>query len=229
MTMPIDWLQSDKLSHRIVSGLTLGLAFMYLSWAIGYFLLPEGVLRGKTGAGIISESFSESISVFQLALIWNMVIAFIVIPLVGLLAIGRLSLAYVLAVGNYALYGIFLGTNSFSNPRPAPLAPNLDVFTGTGPWEIGAYMLVAAAVANRYQFRQKSWMGGGTTRISRKDERLAAGAWAAIAAAAALIIITARIEDQRASEHASEMAIAIPHNLSVVLPNLTVDATMTLS
>ena len=229
LTLLIDWLQSDKLSRRIVSGLTLGLACMYLSWVIGYFLLPEGVLRGKTGAGIISESLSESLSVFQLALIWNMVVAFIVMPLVGLLAIGRLSLTYVLAVGNFTLYGIFLGTNSFSNPRPAPLAPNLDVFTGTGPWEIGAYMLVAAAVANRYRFRQKNWMGGGTTRISRKDERLAAGAWAAIAAAAALIIITAKIEDQRASEHASEMETAMPRDLGVVLQTLTVDATMTLS
>ncbi len=70
-------------------------------------------------------------------------------------------------------------------------------------------MLVAAALANRYRFRQQNWMGGGTTRISRKDERLAAGAWAAIAAAAILIVITAWIEHQRALEHASEMAIAI--------------------
>ena len=52
-------------------------------------------------------------------------------------------------------------------------------------------------------------LGGGTTRISRKDERLAAGAWAAVAAAAVLIVITAGIEHQRALEHASQMAMAI--------------------
>jgi len=55
----MDWLQSDKLTRRIVSGLTLGLACMYLTWAIGYFLLPEGVLRGKTGAGFVSDLLPE--------------------------------------------------------------------------------------------------------------------------------------------------------------------------
>ncbi len=107
--MLMDWLQSDKLTRRIVSGLTLGLACMYLTWAIGYFLLPEGVLRGKTGAGFVADLLPERASVFLLALIWNGVIAFVVVPLVSLLAIRRLSLAYLLALGNFVLYGIFLG------------------------------------------------------------------------------------------------------------------------
>ncbi len=87
MTMLIDWLQSDKLARRIVSGLALGLVCMYLSWAIGYFLLPEGVLRGKTGAGFVSDLLPENVGVLLLALIWNGVIAFVVLPLVSLLAI----------------------------------------------------------------------------------------------------------------------------------------------
>ena len=119
--MLIDWLQSDRLHRRVVTGLALGLAVMYLAWMIGYVLLPEGVLRGKTGAGFVSGVLPADASVFLLALIWNSAIAFVVMPLVGLLAVGRLSLGYVLGLGNFALYGIFLGTNSFSNPRPEAL------------------------------------------------------------------------------------------------------------
>ena len=200
--MLIDWLQSDRLHRRIVSGLVLGLAVMYLAWTIGYFGLPEGVLRGKTGAGVVSNVLPEDASVFLLALIFNGAVAFVVMPLVGLLAVGRLSLGYVLGLGNFALFGIFLGTNSFSTPRPEALPPGLHVFGATGPWEIGSYMLVASALAMRYRFRQKHWLGGGTTRISRKGETLGAGPWIAIAIAAVTIVITAWVEHAR---HAARM------------------------
>ena len=196
--MLMDWLQSDKLTRRIVSGLTLGLACMYLTWAIGYFLLPEGVLRGKTGAGFVSDLLPERASVFLLALIWNGVIAFVVVPLVSLLAIRRLSLAYLLALGNFVLYGIFLGTNSFSNPRPEALPPNLAVFMATGPWEIGAYMLVAVTFANRYRFRQEHWLFGKMTRVTRQNEKMSIAEWLTLVVAVIVIIVTAWIENQRA-------------------------------
>ncbi len=196
--MLMDWLQSDKLTRRIVSGLTLGLACMYLTWAIGYFLLPEGVLRGKTGAGFVSDLLPERASVFLLALIWNGVIAFVVVPLVSLLAIRRLSLAYLLALGNFVLYGIFLGTNSFSNPRPEALPPNLAVFMATGPWEIGAYMLVAVTFANRYRFRQEHWLFGNMTRVTRQNEKMSIAQWLTLVVAVIVIIATAWIENQRA-------------------------------
>ncbi len=213
MTMLIDWLQSDKLARRIVSGLALGLVCMYLAWAIGYFLLPEGVLRGKTGAGFVSDLLPENVGVLLLALIWNGVIAFVVVPLLSLLAIRRLSLAYLLALGNFMLFGIFLGTNSFSNPRPEALPPNLAVFLATGPWEIGAYMLVAAALANRYRFRQEHWLAGKMTRITRRDEKMSIAQWLTLVAAVIVIIVTAWIEDQRASEMSIAPLLGTPHSM----------------
>ncbi len=211
--MLIDWLQSDKLARRIVSGLALGLACMYLAWAIGYFLLPEGALRGKTGAGFVSDLLPENAGVWLLALIWNSVIAFVVVPLLSLLAIRRLSLAYLLALGNFMLFGIFLGTNSFSNPRPEALPPNLTVFLATGPWEIGAYMLVAAVLANRYRFRQEHWLVGKMTRVTRRDEKMSIAQWLTLVLVVIVIIVTAWIEDQRAAERTSEIALAPLHGI----------------
>ena len=221
MTMLIDWLQSDKLLRRIVSSLTTGLVCMYLAWAIGYFLLPEGVLRGKTGAGFVSDLLPENVGVLLLALIWNGVIAFVVVPLLSFLAIHRLSLAYLLGLGNFMLFGIFLGTNSFSNPRPQALPPNLAVFLATGPWEIGAYMLVAAVLANRYRFHQEHWLVGKMTRVTRRDEKMSIAQWLTLVVAVIVIIVTAWIEDQRAVERASETAIAglhgNPHSMVQIL------------
>lgn len=206
----IDGLQDEKLCWRVTVGLTVGVACMYLAWTLGFFLLPEGLLRGRTGAGIFSNLLPAGASVFLLALTWNAAVAFVVMPAVSLLAIGRLSLGYVLAAGHFALYGLFLGTNSFGNPRPDPLLPSLEVFTSTGPWEIGAYMLVAAALARRHRFRQKSWLGGGTTRISRKGERLAASSWVALAAAAVVIVVTAWVEHRRALDARSTSSGGLP-------------------
>ena len=130
--MIVDWLQHESLMRRIAAGLAVGLACLYVAWTAGFLLLPEGVLRGKTGAGAVSAVLPEDLGVFFLALAWNGVVAFIVMPLVCLLALKRLSLGYVLAWGNFALFGLFLGTNSFGNPRPEPVPPGLDVFTSTG-------------------------------------------------------------------------------------------------
>ena len=199
--MLINCLQNDRLHWRIVSGLVLGIACMYVAWGLGYWGLPEGVLRGRTGAGAVSDVLPENVGVLLLALIWNGVIAFVLVPLLSLLAIQRLSLGYLLALGNFALYGIFLGTNSFSNPRPQALPPNLAVFLATGPWEIGSYMLVAATLANRFRFRQEHWLIGKVTRVVRRDEKMSIAQWATLVVAVVVIIVTAWIEDARATRH----------------------------
>ena len=170
---------------------------MYAAWALGYWWLPEGLLRGRTGAGAATDAFSDNVGVFLFALGWNGVIAFVVLPLVSLLAIRRLSLGYLLAFGNFGLYGIFLGTNSFGNPRPEALPPNLAAFLSTGPWEIGCYVLVAAALANRYRFRQEHWLWGGMTRVTRRGDKMSKTQWLTLAVAAIGICVTAWIEDAR--------------------------------
>jgi len=164
---------------------------MYLAWGLSYWGLPEGFLRGRTGAGALSDALPENVGVLPLALIWNGVIAFVVLPLVSLLAIRRLSLAYVLALGNFVLFGVFLGTNSFSIPRPEALPPNFAVFLATGPWEICSYILVAATLANRYRFRQEHWLYGKITRVTRQDEKMSIPQWVTLVIAVIVIIFTA--------------------------------------
>jgi hypothetical protein len=202
----IDWLQHERVTRRAAAGLAIGVGCMYLAWTAGYLLLPEGALRGRTGAGVISALLPVHASVFVFALVWNSGVAFVVVPLVSLLAVKRLCLGYVLAWGNFALFGLFLGTNSFSIQRPGPVAPGVSAFASTGTWEITAYLLVAAALANRSRFRQSGWLGGRTTRIVRTGEKLDRAEWLTLIVAAALVVATASVEDRRASSGGESMS-----------------------
>ena len=193
---------SESLEHtspfrRAGVALILGNLLMYLAWTVGYLWLPESLLRGKTGAGLVSDSFSESsalVLVLQI-LAYNAAAAYVVTPLVGKMAVGRLCLAYVLAMGHWTLYGLFLGTNSFGNPSPAVKPPSLSLYWGgTGPWEIAAYTLVAAAVARRYRIRQMSWLSFSTEKVPGLSPRLAQSDWLLLALSGILLLATAWVE-----------------------------------
>jgi hypothetical protein len=41
---------------RFLSLYTLAVALFLVAWALSYFLLPEGVLRGRTGAQLLAGS-----------------------------------------------------------------------------------------------------------------------------------------------------------------------------
>ena len=169
---------------------------MFISWTVAYRFLPEGMLRGKTAAGAVSEHAS-GLSTFVFALGWNGAVAFVVVPLVSFLAVRHLSLGYVLVIGHYTLFGVFLGTNSFAIPKDSPVPPSLSIFLGTGPWEIGAYLLVASALALQYRFNQVRWLGIRMERTRTTRPRLALGEWLAIVLAAVTITTTAWIEHRR--------------------------------
>ena len=196
---------SRSLLVRFSTAIGIGLAAMFMAWTVAYLFLPEGMLRGKTAAGVVSEHAS-GLSTFALALFWNGAVAFVLVPLLSLLAVRHLSLGSVLVIGHYALFGLFLGTNSFAIPKDSPAPPSLSIFSGTGPWEIGAYMLVASALARQYRFNQIRWLGARIERTRTARPRLGLGEWLAIALAAGTIFATAWIEDKRVEDHSNTLS-----------------------
>ncbi len=73
---------------RFSTAIGLGLAAMFLAWTAAYLFLPEGMLRGKTVAGALSEH-TNGLSTFVLALTWNGGVALVVVPRVSVLAVRR--------------------------------------------------------------------------------------------------------------------------------------------
>ena len=70
-------LQARSFLVRFSTAIGLGLAAMFLAWTAAYLFLPEGMLRGKTVAGALSEHTND-LSTFVLALTWNGAVAFVV-------------------------------------------------------------------------------------------------------------------------------------------------------
>lgn len=138
----------DSLPVRFAALLGLGLILFYVSWIVAYALLPEAVLRGKSGAAVLAGTEAAPSLLFEFIRIAaiNMAIAglFIVLPN-RLLQIDGYPLGYLPPLLWFVHYGLLLGTNSFSVPMPEPLAPSWTVLARSGLYEIGAYCLIAAS------------------------------------------------------------------------------------
>ncbi|WP_324669346.1 hypothetical protein [Geochorda subterranea] len=73
-------------------------------------------------------------------------------------------LSYIVVMGWAGLYGLLLGTDSFSLPLlGGKMPPTLSVLMRSGPYELSAYALLAAALRGTAR-RSSPW---GSTRASR--------------------------------------------------------------
>lgn len=142
------YLMHERLSVRFASLVGLGLIALYVSWALAYAFLPEGVLRGKSGAAVLAGDAAagsvlvEFIRIFALNL--GAVTFFVALPN-RLLHVNGYPLGYLPPMIWFAHYGALLGSNSFSIAMPERLIPSLAVFSRSGVYEIAAYCLVAAS------------------------------------------------------------------------------------
>ena len=142
---------------RFLSLLGLGTALFVLAWTLGYYLLPEGFLRGRSGAAALAGAEaapSFTLEFLRIAAI-NLVMMAIVVYANRLLLVRGYPLGYLLPLIWSVNYALTLGTNSFSIPLPQPMAPSFAVLGRSGPYEIAAYMLAATATygisANRFK------------------------------------------------------------------------------
>ena len=142
---------------RSLSLLGLITVLFVVTWTLSYYLLPEGILRGRSGAAVLAgeeAASSFALEFLRIAAI-NLVMMGVVIFANRLLRVYGYPLGYLLPVIWSMTYAVTLGTNSFSIPLPEPMAPSLQVLGRSGPYEIAAYVLAATATygvsANRFR------------------------------------------------------------------------------
>lgn len=176
--------------RRFVTLWAAGLVVHYAAWLLGYRFLPEGVLRGVFWSSNLPLEGGGAWTAAGRIILFNGVIAAGLILLANLFRVKDFPLGYLPVLVHWALYGLFLGTDSFSYPQGGKIAPSLSGLVGRiGFAEITGYTLVAAATAVLYQFRQTSWTDWSTVRERRwRDVRLGRGEWIALAIAALLIL-----------------------------------------
>jgi hypothetical protein len=137
----------DRLVIRFLALGTMGAVVLLATWTISYLTLPAGVLRGRTAAAVLAGENAASSFWAEWARIAAVNLAVAALPVLANVAFAYRGypLGYLLPLLWAALYGITLGTNSFTIPLPAPMAPSLAVFGRSGIYEIAAYILVAVS------------------------------------------------------------------------------------
>lgn len=180
----------ERLSIRFAALLGLGLVLFLLAWTLGYLLLPEGVLRGRTGAGTLAgeEAAGSFLAEFLRILALNLVPMVMIVAANRVLKVGCYPLGYVIPLFYLILYGITLGTNSFSIPMPERMAPSPAVLGRSGLYEMAAYMLAAAATYHIPAYRARRLIPPDSEKIVPEPSFRRAVDWGGAAAALALLL-----------------------------------------
>ncbi len=169
----------------------LAVVLCYVAWAAGYALLPDGTLRGRTGAALLAGADAAptvTLEFLRIAAINGAVMTLMVIVPNRLLEVGGYPLGYVPPLVWSALYGLLLGTNSFTLAMPERLAPSLAMWGRSGPYEIAAYCLAAAATHGIATARAPHLLSMSAAPITPKPDWRGRVHWAGLAAAVALLL-----------------------------------------
>ena len=155
--MLIKYLLHEKLLVRFGSLLVLVMAAFLGGWILSYLFLPEGLLRGRSAAQALAGNDLAGGSVW---LEWLRLLAINLGALfLSIIApnLFRTEKDYTLGFTSTTLiavvFGITLGTDSFSLPMGGKMLPTLAILGSSGLYEIIAYVLAAAATVSISRYR----------------------------------------------------------------------------
>jgi hypothetical protein len=153
------FLVHPRTSLRFASLLGVGTFFFVLAWYVGYFLLPEGIFHAGAEAHMVRGSLhTASANVHQewLKLFRANLLPVLFIILGSLvIKINGIPFGYLVALYNLTFYGLFVGTNSFAIPYAHRMAPTFEILRRSGPYEMAALLLLAAATGSWPLFQIK--------------------------------------------------------------------------
>jgi len=140
-------LGSKSIIKRFITLYIISLILFLISWTISYLIFPEGIIRG---IGILprmaGEAAAETLVKEFLTIVGLNSVGWIII-LIGnyILKVKNFSFGYLIPIVWMVMYGIVLGTNSFSISIGEKMAPNLSVIGRSGIYEIMAGCLFAVS------------------------------------------------------------------------------------
>jgi hypothetical protein len=153
---------------RVVTLWLVGVVLFVGAWIASYYLLPERALSGVVvSPGLVTES-PDAWSTFAQLIVVNLVLGMGSIIFGNHFRIGRVPIGYVSPLFWAALYGVFLGTNSFDVSAGGKIAPTFAVvWTRSGVLEITAYLMLAAATVRLVVWQKPSLLARTSEKVRR--------------------------------------------------------------
>lgn len=182
---------------RVIVAWATGVLVLLAAWLFSYGWLPEGVLGWSLASQLPLAALRDETPLTAGIFSWNLLVGGIAVLMASFFRVGKIPLAYVAPWAWFALYGIALGTNSFAITTPgARIAPQLEIaWTHVGLREVSAYLLGAAALADRHLWMQRSWWDWRISRVRFWSElRLTRSEGLLLAAALLLLASSAAAE-----------------------------------
>lgn len=175
-------LKSDKIKMRFLGLYLFSLILLFLSWFIGYYFLPEGLLGGRTALSSLAgdSAASSMILEFFKIFILNILAFSVIIAANYILRVKYFAFGYLVPLAWTILYGLTLGTNSFAIPVAEKLAPSWRVFLRSGPYEMMAAVLLAVATDQIAINKSESFFQKSETVAKSERRKMKPKNWLAV-------------------------------------------------
>lgn len=149
------YLDHESVAVRAAAVWALCLALFFATWTLGYYALPEGLLRGSLGADAPVVGATVA-STFARIFAWNLALGALPVVAFNLLRSVHTPVSYVVLALTWAQGGLVYGTNSLGI-QAGRLAPSvLTLVSRSGLYELSAYVLFAVATRSLYLWHQQS-------------------------------------------------------------------------
>lgn len=190
----------DSLLMRVLMLYGLYTLLSNAAFLVGYYLLPEGFLRGSalTTSGQVVAAQSSFWVQFGMTLLFNIGWMGTLIVLTSFNQVRGFPVAYLLPIALGITSGLILGSNSFvsSNVNQYSAREGLALGNSIGGLEMLGYIIMVAAMVRLGIYHYKSWWRWSgqwaPTKLMRiRDIRLSKNEWLTIAVGLLLIVIGA--------------------------------------
>ncbi len=147
----------------------LGLVIFFASWLLSFHLFPEGIMRdtslaSKMAGSDISVSIEKELT--RLFIV-NLIMSAVIVLFNLSFRINNIPLGYLIPPVWFLLYGLILGSNSFTIAMTERIAPSLSVLGRSGLYEMAAYTLIAVSTYNISRFEIKALFKTNPEKINK--------------------------------------------------------------
>ncbi len=154
---------------RFIGLYLMGLLIFIAAWFLSFYLFPEGLMRDTSLASKLAGS-DISVSVgkeLTRIFIINLIMSTMIVLFNFSFRVNNIPLGYLIPLIWFLLYGLILGSNSFTFAMAERIAPSLSVLGRSGLYELAAYTLITVSTYNISRFEIKALFKTNPEKINK--------------------------------------------------------------